>query len=384
MPIPPTESGLPSVALMTDLWPSRSEPTSGVFVREEVRAVGAWFKHVVLVPDLRFPRAHRLIWRDGVPGWQRDWHQAPGPHVLATYSMIRIPKGSERLPRTLGAARALRRLDEHVDLVHGHFLYGVAPAAVSLARKLGKPAVVTAHGTDSRWLRFGGVQERLRQEMLAACRDADRVIAVSGEMADGLCVAGVPASKVTVIPMGVDAETFRLEDRSRARSALGLDEDAPIVLFVGRAVAAKGFDILAQALARLDGVRCYAAGPGPLESPHIHRLGVIESAQVAMWLGAADLFCLPSFGEGMPVSVAEALAAGRPVVATTVGGIPEQVEPGRNGLLVAAGDAHALADALRAALATDWSPEEIRATSERFWWSNVGPRLEALYRELIG
>jgi teichuronic acid biosynthesis glycosyltransferase TuaC len=297
--------------------------------------------------------------------------------------MVRIPKGSERLARALGARLALRRNGERPSLVHAHFLFGVAPAAVALARALGVPAVVTVHGTDARWLLRGGVQERLRAEMLEACLHVDRVIAVSPEIASGLVAAGVPASRVVTIPMGVDADLFRPADRSQARHALGIDPDARVVAFVGRAIPEKGFAVLDEALARLPGVAALAVGSGPLASARIRRLGVLDAHGVAQVLAAADVFCLPSFAEGTPVSVAEALASGRPVVTSAVGGMREQVEPGRNGFVVQPGDAEGLAAMLAAAFARDWSAAEIRSTSERYWWANVGPRIAALYEELL-
>jgi teichuronic acid biosynthesis glycosyltransferase TuaC len=375
--------GRPTVALLTDLWPSQSEPHSGRFVLGEVEALREHYRHVVLVPWLILPRAHRWIWGAGVQGWQRGRVALPLPDRMLAYPMLRVPKRSEVAARALGAGLVLRRAQERPALVHGHFLLDVGPAAVALARKLGVPVVLTAHGTDARWLLEGGVQERRRKVMREACLAADQMIVVSKPIAEGLASIGVPRAKLATIPMGVDGELFRPLERKPLRRTLGLEQEARVVLFVGRATAEKGFEVLDQALEELPGVACFAAGPGPLSSSRIRALGVLEPQVLASWLAAADVVCLPSFAEGMPVSILEALACGTPVVATRVGGIPDQIEAGKNGFLVDPGNPHELAEALDRALASKWSREEVRASSEPFWWASVAARLEAIYRQLI-
>src|SRR5207237_1283606 len=94
-----------------------------------------------------------------------------------------------------------------------------------------------------------------------------------------------------------------------------------------------------------------------------------EPSEVPAWMGAADVFVLPSLREGCPNVILEALSSGRPVVSTTVGGIPELVDT-RNSILVPPLDPPALAGALREAFAREWDPAAIRATAARFSWEN--------------
>jgi teichuronic acid biosynthesis glycosyltransferase TuaC len=368
--------------VLTDLWPSRSEPQSGSFVHAQALSLGDRFRHVVLVPRLVAPGVHRRVWGTGVHGWQRGYAVPPPPHRLIRYAMLRLPKLGETAPRALGARAALALAHERPALVHGHFLLFAAPAAVRVARGLGVPVVVTAHGSDVRMVE-GDAPPRFRREMLAACKAADRVVVVDPGMVERLERLGVQAGKLEAIPMGADAELFHPGDRAEARAELGLDGEAAIILFVGRSRTQKGVFVLEEALQRLDGVRCYAAGPVDEQAEGITYLGVVESSQLTRWLAAADVVCLPSFAEGTPVSVAEALAAGRPVVASEVGGIPHQIEPGRNDVLVPPGDPSALTVALREAIERDWSPEEIRRSSEPLWLTSIAVRLGALYNSLL-
>lgn len=374
------------MAVLTDLWPSASQPGSGSFVKAQVEALAPRVRHVVLVPRLVAPAAHRAVWGGAVNGWQRGWSPVAPPGRLVRYPMARVPRLGERRARALGARLALARTDERPGLVHGHFLLGVAPAAVALARALGVPVVVTAHGTDVRWLLDGGVSPRRHAEMLRACHDADRLVVVERGLAARVAELGVDAARIAVLPMGVDERAFALRDRAEARALLGLPTGVPLVVFSGRATPEKGIHVLVEALALLpENVRCVAAGePGGL-SARVQSLGHLDRDRLALLLAAADVVCLPSFAEGMPVSVLEALACGTPVVASAVGGIPQQVRHGVTGLLVEAGDASGLAAALGEALdrsaAGGWSREAIRASSEPFWWSALAPALAELYAE---
>jgi teichuronic acid biosynthesis glycosyltransferase TuaC len=187
--------------------------------------------------------------------------------------------------------------------------------------------------------------------------------------------------------MGADFATFSPQDRNEARASLGLPDDARVVLFVGHARREKGIAVLDEALRMLQtevpGLLGYAAGEPGLEAERLTALGVLSPEALAVWLNAADVMCLPSFAEGSPVSIAEALACGTPVVATSVGGIPDLIEPRRNGLLVEPGDASALRDALRDALALEWNREGIRSGAVGFSIDATAAAVGALYEEML-
>ena len=372
-----------TIAVLADLWPSASEPVTGVFVRAQVGALAEQWRQVVLAPRLLLPGLHRRIWGRSVNGWQRGY-AAPQAGRLLRYPILRVPKIGESAVRAAAARAALAMARERPALVHGHFLHEVGVATVRLARALGIPSVVTVHGTDARWLAEGGLQDRFRRAMRAAALAADRVVAVGPEIAAALVGAGVPDQRIDVIPMGVDEELFRPRPRPAARAELGLDGSRRLVVFVGRPTPEKGVDDLAAAIAGLDEpVDCVVVGPAAAgERGGLRYAGSEPPERVALWLAAADVFCLPSHAEGMPVSVAEALASGRPVVATAVGGIPLQVGDDA-GILVPVRRPAELAGALRQALARDWDAETIRGTSRPFWWSGVAQRLDALYGELL-
>ncbi|MCX6026404.1 MAG: glycosyltransferase [Chloroflexi bacterium] len=163
--------------------------------------------------------------------------------------------------------------------------------------------------------------------------------------------AGFPAVERRVIPNGVESDVFTPGDRRAARRALGLDEQRPIVLVVANHLRTnpwKGYDWVREVAARLGAAEAQpvdivcAGDEGPTQPAGQARLvfaGQIEGAQrMADYYHAADVYLHPSRADTFPLAVLEAMSSGLPVVATAVGGIPEQVEDGESGFLVRPGD----------------------------------------------
>ena len=233
---------------------------------------------------------------------------------------------------------------------------------------------------------------------------SDRVVAVADAVARDLVQRyGLPAGRVVTVKNGIDADAFRPRRPAAAvRAELGLGpEDRPIGV-AARMTAQKGHVHLLGALpdiaARVPGLACVLIGDGPLrgELEALARaLGVAgrcrfvgARADVADLVAALEIVALPSRSEGLPFALLEAMALGRPVVATSVGGNPEVVEDGRTGWLVPPGDAGALA---RAILGLLEDPEAARAMGARgaarvraeFSLARMVGALETLYATLL-
>ncbi|HET9031234.1 MAG TPA: glycosyltransferase, partial [Candidatus Aquilonibacter sp.] len=274
------------------------------------------------------------------------------------------------------------------DVVHVH---GLLPAG-ALALATERPLVVTAHGSETYDLpwRRSGLEELAR----AVVRRADRIAAVSLFVASHLERLG--ARDVAIVPNGADEDLFRPLDRRASREALGIDTDRPLVLFVGHQERDKGVVELMEALRQLRSLNAGVvfAGKGSLR-PWLERelreagipawfLGPLDHERLALAYGACTVFTLPSYREGLPTVICEAMNAGRAVVATSVGGIPEQVHDGVTGRLVAPGDAGALAAALRDVLTSDDERVAMERAAresalERFTWRANARAYEALY-----
>lgn len=262
--------------------------------------------------------------------------------------------------------RALCR-DLGVAVVHSHG-YRTDVIDAPAARALGLPVVSTVHGFTGGGLR-NAVYERLQ---LRALRRMDRVIAVSRPLVDLLARRGVPRSAIRLLPNAFAAGDAPLP-RPEARRALGVDagDDRPLIGWVGRLSPEKGADVLVQAAAAAARpARWVVVGDGPDEAAAralVERLG----APVA-FLGripgagrlapAFDVVVLSSRTEGTPIVALEAMAAGVPVVATRVGGVPDLLADGAAGRLVDAERPDQLAAAVDGLLA---DPEGAAALGRR-------------------
>lgn len=286
------------------------------------------------------------------------------------------------------------------DVVNPHLFRSTAVAA-PIARAMGIRAVVeTYHGREA-WrqgpLRGSFVADRLVARLLT------RVIAVSRGAADFLVRGkGYPADKIVVVPNGRDLTRFvRGAHRDAVRKELEIDRAAPVVGVVGRLETQKGhvflLDAWPEVMRAYPDARLLLVGDGSLRDAlagQARRLGVAESviftgfrADVPRLLDAIDVAALPSLHEGMPLTVIEAAAAGRPVVATAVDGTPEVVRDGQTGYLVPAADPAALARAVLVLLADPagaarMGEEASRWARERF---DIDAHVEAtarVYREV--
>ena len=311
------------------------------------------------------------------------------------------------LVATLRLARLIRR--ERPDILHTHTAKAgtVGRVAALLAGRRKPPIVVhTFHGHVLRGY-FGPVRSlffRLLERWLA--RGTTALVAVSPQVRDDLVSLGVaPAERFVVIRLGIELDervAGPQNGRLESRRYLGIPPDRFAVGWIGRMTAVKRTDDVLVAFKQLrdagvDACLCMV-GDGPdrvqLER-RAHELGVVKETlflgyqeDVAPFYAAFDALVLPSSNEGTPVSAIEALAAGRPVVATRVGGVPDVVQEGEDGFLVEPGATGELADRL-ARLAGD---PELRERMGRAGRERVVPRyaverlvddVDRLYKSLL-
>jgi glycosyltransferase involved in cell wall biosynthesis len=262
-----------------------------------------------------------------------------------------------------------------------------------IARRAGCKTVFHLHGGGFREFAEGESGALMRRWIRHTLEQSSRVLALSSGWADYLRTLA-PRARIDVLPNAVPLP---------ALADPALQEPARI-LFLGRAEPAKGIDELLDAAAalapRFPDLKLVIGGEGDLARVRRRatELGIGERVELTGWLGPqerdaelarASVFCLPSHAEGLPMSMLEAMAAGRAVVVSRVGGIPETIEDHDNGLLVPPRDSQALAAALAQVLGDGALRERLarraRATIERRYSLDVvGEQLASLYRELAG
>jgi teichuronic acid biosynthesis glycosyltransferase TuaC len=289
--------------------------------------------------------------------------------------MVHLPTVGRSLYGALYAASLYATIRAEIarfrpDVLLSAFAYPDGTAMVALGERFGLPVVVRTMGGDIHEAPKG----RLRRPQISwALRRARRTIAVSAAMGREVEALGVPANQVVVIPTGVDTTVFRPIPRDQARAALGLPAEGPVLVAAARLSSEKGLNYLLDALPRVTSgapPRLLLVGDGAEKaalSAQAARLGLADRVRFEGWqpegrmhlyYSAADLACLPSLSEGWPDAVMESFACGCPVVASRVGGVPDIVALTGAGILVARGDAGALAAGLSEGLARPWRRDE--------------------------
>jgi glycosyltransferase involved in cell wall biosynthesis len=234
-----------------------------------------------------------------------------------------------------------------------------------------------------------------RRSKARALRAAGHWAAVSAHLVAALdALAGRPGGRL--VPNGVDLELFRVRDRARSRARLGRDARGALVLVVGHWIPRKdpllALEVFSRAARSDDRVVFIGRGPlGPALEARARELGLagrvelvpeVPPETLAEWYGAADLLLLTSRSEGRPNVALEALASGRPVLATDAGGTGELLEPLRPaGLLAASRDPAALGRALARLLEAPPAPGALRAVAEGHSWERSLSILEDVLRD---
>ena len=300
------------------------------------------------------------------------------------------PRWVRRLRKLVRAAR--------IDVVHAH-----SPLVAALAR----PALRTLPRRDRPALM--GTEHNLWSSHHLATRWANRLtlpledvtIAVSDEVRASMPPRLARRTEVVIHGVDVDGIAGSRGERDAARADLGVGHDELLVVTVANLRAQKDYPTMLQAARRLadagEPVRFVSVGQGPLAEQlegERDRLGLGERFRFLGYredpvrvLVAADMFCLSSRFEGLPISLLEAMAAGLPVVATRVGGVPAVVTDGREGRLVAAGDPAALAAAIAELRDSGLRARGAAAAAERvraFGIDRAVHRQQDLYERLAG
>ncbi|MBR7634408.1 TIGR04063 family PEP-CTERM/XrtA system glycosyltransferase [Janthinobacterium lividum] len=309
----------------------------------------------------------------------------------------------------IGLAVRLRRLAQRIkpDILHAHSPALNAIAALNAGRALGIPVVYEVRAfwedaaADHGSSRPGGLRYRLTRALETyALRRADAVTTICDGLRRELCARGVPAHKITVIPNAVDAGAFSVTASGDLWLAHKLGLHGHLVLgFIGSFYAYEGLALLLRAMPRLlaaqPALRLLLAGGGPQEATLqalAAQLGIahavvfagrVPHAQVAAYYQLVDICVYPRLPMRLtelvtPLKPLEAMAQGRLVVASDVGGHRELVEHGKTGMLFRAGDAEALAQAILALLLAPASWPALRrqarafVETERSWGASVG------------
>ena len=343
-----------------------------------------------------YRQLRRATMLDGIPVYYPRYFCLPWQHAYG-FSTLSFTRGIRGLVKTLAEGH-------RVELIHAHCATPDGYAAVTLGEELGLPVICSLRGSEINEYPYeSSLTFRLTRDTLTRAR---RILAVSGALARKAQECAGQHIPIGIIHNGCDTHAFSPSPRSRAeaRSSLGVGPSDILLLFAGTMVRTKGIFELAGAFSRLARQRRHLrlamvgegrervgvenalrlAGVADRVSTH----GLVVHDRMAPFFNAADIFVLPTYAEGFPNVVKEAMACAVPVLTTSVGGIPEVIEDGANGLLVAPRDAAALEGALErlvddAGLRRRLGDNGRRTVAQRFSWDSSAEALQEEYAAAI-
>lgn len=278
-------------------------------------------------------------------------------------------------------------IDEH-DIVHSHGIFPIT--AYSFFHN--NDIVATTHGLEE--FRYTHLKIPLAPfnffDKLAARRNVDRFVALSeGNREDQKNYLGIKDDVITEIPNGVDAEFFKPSDTSEIEERYDLKEN--VVVAVSRLVEYKGHGLLVEAVNDIDDTSLVIAGDGPFKEEleekageDVHFAGRVPEEELPLYYSLGDVFCLPTFGEGLPLSMLESMACGTPVLSTNVGSIPDIITADV-GEVVEPRNVEALRNGLERLFKRDLEKMSERSREkavEEYSWKSVVEKTEQLYKEL--
>jgi len=386
--------------LLTNLYPNSQEPERGVFVKQLVDELRKNMDITIVSPLPYFPifkplgvfkkwRKYSLI--------QYKEMELDGEYVYYPKYFVfpRLTTWIQSILMYLSIYKLLSRLHKanKFDVINAQWLYPDGVAGLWVAKKLGIPIVLTGHGSDvHRDLKV----PIIRWQILHSLKKADFIVLVSDSLAEIVVGCGVSPQKIKVIPNGVHWELHNDIDRDEARRQLGLNDGNKHLLFVGRLVEVKGLKYLIQASKYIDNddIVFHIIGDGPLLEglKTLTRIIGVENKfrfegqkrhnEVMRWMKAADIFCLPSLQEGCPNVILEAISAGTPIVASSVGAIPLLIKDGI-GFTIPPSDVESLAEKLNIALEKYWDRNMISSHAEIYGWDKIAMKYIELYNNII-
>jgi len=327
----------------------------------------------------------------------------PREHILEEVTVRNV---AISITFSLGCLRELVRRRSRYDLVHFHGASIPLFLSLPVLKRMGKKVVVkvaSIQGSEAGSLsgRHGGLGNLLARMV----REVDAFIAISDSIAGGLLRDGIPEGHIHRIPNFIDGGMFRPPDageKKALQSEFGFGHRT-VAVFAGRLAPVKGIDTLLEAWSavspRFPGCLLLILGEGPMRDflkEKASRLGIAGSVLfpgrvdgIERYYRASDLFVLSSKVEGLPNALLEAMATGLPVVATRVGGVPDVVRDGENGLLAVPGEPSSLARGIAALLGDETLRASLGAAAARdirgsHSLDSIAKRYLALYGQLGG
>ena len=382
------------LVLVNDLAPEDDSTMLNIFVREQAEALQHYFDNIhIIVPypwGLEYKR--RTCYENYERGNVRiHFLRYLNPLFPITFYRFR---GIWVYLETRAVSDYIKKNRLSFDLIHAHYVWPTGALAANLKEEFNVPLIITEHAHKTLYPLI-----RRRDRILTrVCDSADAIIRPNkGDIA--LFSSIVSNDKIFHIVNGYNTGEIRCIPQEAAREKLGLSSTVCVLFNLAQLRPEKGQKYLIQAMkevvATRDDVLCFIGGDGSQKrklqaeidrlnlGTHVKLLGHIRHSEVMYWYNACDIFVLPSLSECLPIVHLEAMACGKPVVATYNGGSEEIITSGEYGLLCQPAAPKELAEKILLALNKNWDREKILSYGQRFTWRNNAEETLRLYESVL-
>jgi len=393
-----------NLLIISDRYPHEMDTISSSFVKSQVDCLKNYFGHVDVIALTPF--VPRLLSQFSFmnPRWRRDAFAQDyeydnvsvffARYFTLPFEFSRRWRGDEAFK---AVGKIIRRRKMHFDLIHAHFTYPSGYVGAKLKEDYKKPVILTVHEDRDEFLNeiFSN-----NMKIIYTWNFVDKIIRVNKKDLMEFKRLQIDESKLMFLPNGYSQDLFLPMDSNNARIKLKLPLDRMILVNIASLEAHKGQKYIIEAMKKILNTRqdimLYIIGQGSLRNSLqslINKYGLQDNVilaggnkpreEIPLWMNACDVFVLPSLSESFGIVQIEAMACGKPVVATKNGGSEEIVIEDKLGILVESKDPEGLLQAILVALEVEWDAEYIREYSKQFAWERIAEKIVKVYEEVL-
>jgi len=397
------------IMVLSHMYPNNVNKSTGLFIHNQIKTLMKRGCNIEVISPIPFSPC--FLW------FNNKWKRYGNIWTSSTYEgvpiicprYLRIPTRYFWSFSCLTMFRAVSKITNNIieyfkpDLIHAHNVTPDGYVALKMGNKYNLPVVCSLRGSDINNSPYYGMGTNVLTRRVIS--EADQIVSVSNGLKKRAEKIAKPKRDIQVVYNGCDSNIFKYDEETRYeyRQKLKISKNDIVVIFVGDLSTSKGILELLEVFRRLKdkhlGLHLVLVGEGKMYAEisrritnesidRLYLVGRQEHLQVRNWLCAADIFVLPTYAEGLPNAMLEAMACGLPAVATRVGGIPEVLEDGYNGILINEKDAESLQAGLEHLILNTEKRDQMGYNARRkvenlFTWIRNADDMMDVYNEVL-
>jgi len=364
-----------------------------IFVKEQVKYLKKFFDRVYVISPVAYGMdfLRKTIHKD----YQYENVSVFFPKYLNIPFFYNYGRSVWIFLETKAIMALINREKIKFDIIHAHFTWPSGAVAVEIKKHFNVPVIITEHTH----ITLSKEIAKKNHNFINTLKKCDSIIRVNKKDIPLFQKLGIEKNRLHHIGNGYDSKKYFPLNKDKERELLNLPKEKKIILNIGRLSEEKGQNFLISAIAEIQQKRtdciCYIGGDGPdrekliaqICKEHLQNkvflIGFVPDNVMVHWMNACDIFVLPSLSESFGIVQIEAMACGKPVVATRNGGSEEIIISDDFGLLVNPGNSVDLAEKIIIALERQWNTEKIQQYAYLFTWEIISKKITGIYQQLL-